>query len=623
MTETLMLAGDAYYVPDQGGAYALTHRGPVRLNGASLCQWLDRLAPFLDGSHTLDDLTSAVPADRRAVVENLVTVLIEQGLITVGTAHSPTHRGTTAVFGDYPDFNAPAFNATLRAVALATGKVRAVQLGSPAADEEDTDALDGCTTAILVQSHPTVERARQVEQLCRNRDIVLVQAIVLGDEAWISGPGAPSWTAAWLRRRDRRPTTGSNVTSGAFTVLANHLAHLVSAERTDTATQFAVMSLDSLRKTEHDVLSHPFDHPAAAESELEFLARVKKLSEAEAMSADEFSERAVVVVDRAFGLLDELTEGHYAQVPVRVARTEVADPVGLLGRRPVVTGAGPDFASARYQATLNGLTAYGSLMVDPRRLLTADGAPLIAAHDTAAHNTGADPRTALAALRENAHQGWVHGYSLLDGSVRLVEVRKVFPVLSDDAEQLSVPRGAAAGYSWTEAVQAGLLGYCRRLIAAEATEATALRQVNLATADLDDTGLRYLGLLGALTEPVTVYDLTDLLDIPAFAFCLGSATVTYECGGSRVEALRAGLLSVLLHHQAHVNGQPEYAPTRYPPLADQQASGESPTCSRRALTIHELASRLEDRGHHPVAVPLDHDPELHRVLPNIVSVVML
>ena len=49
----LKLRDDAYYAPTSEGICILTNSGEVVLTGPSIFQWVDRLVPYLDGSHTL------------------------------------------------------------------------------------------------------------------------------------------------------------------------------------------------------------------------------------------------------------------------------------------------------------------------------------------------------------------------------------------------------------------------------------------------------------------------------------------------------------------------------------------------------------------------------------------
>ncbi len=77
----LKLRDDAYYAPTGDGIYILTNHGEVVMTGPSIFQWVDRLAPYLDGRHTLAELIAAMPADRRNMTERVVNALRERGVV--------------------------------------------------------------------------------------------------------------------------------------------------------------------------------------------------------------------------------------------------------------------------------------------------------------------------------------------------------------------------------------------------------------------------------------------------------------------------------------------------------------------------------------------------------------
>ena len=71
----LKLRDDACYAPTSEGICILTNGGDVVLTGPSIFQWVDRLAPYLDGTHTLAELTASMPAGRRDMTERIINTL--------------------------------------------------------------------------------------------------------------------------------------------------------------------------------------------------------------------------------------------------------------------------------------------------------------------------------------------------------------------------------------------------------------------------------------------------------------------------------------------------------------------------------------------------------------------
>ncbi len=76
----LKLREDAYYVATSDGVYILTPQGEVVMTGRSIFGWVDRLAPYLDGRHTLAELTAALPAGRKQMTERVISALRDRGV---------------------------------------------------------------------------------------------------------------------------------------------------------------------------------------------------------------------------------------------------------------------------------------------------------------------------------------------------------------------------------------------------------------------------------------------------------------------------------------------------------------------------------------------------------------
>ena len=77
----LLLRPDAYCAETPTGMYLLTHAGESTITGGSVWRLFQRLAPFLDGRHTLARLTAGLTDDGRAAVEKLVAVLLDRGVV--------------------------------------------------------------------------------------------------------------------------------------------------------------------------------------------------------------------------------------------------------------------------------------------------------------------------------------------------------------------------------------------------------------------------------------------------------------------------------------------------------------------------------------------------------------
>ena len=77
----LLLRPDVYYTRSDDGLYMLTHEGPVFFGGRSVHPLLVKLAPYLNGCHSLAELTENLSGERREMVRKLLTALMAKGTI--------------------------------------------------------------------------------------------------------------------------------------------------------------------------------------------------------------------------------------------------------------------------------------------------------------------------------------------------------------------------------------------------------------------------------------------------------------------------------------------------------------------------------------------------------------
>ncbi|WP_433510458.1 YcaO-like family protein [Nonomuraea sp. CA-143628] len=750
----LLLRPDAFYAPDSAGMYLLTYRGSSHLKGRSVGPLLDLLKPYLDGRHTLAELTEELPPERRAAVESLLTALVERGVVRdVGTADPeaaleyPEYRHEVAFIGHFRDSPISIFRAYRDKVVLVLGAgdmvpwvaraavrtgsrlvkmaslehlgVEWVERGRRTPDQKVerhfladfneeglAPLLDSADLVLHVSGGAAHERL--LDRLCVERGIPLAQVVMLDGEVWL-GPedlgtrSAASWTAglrrvtSWTADRRRvaaRPAPRPPIAAARHAaagvvaetevavetlapagVVAETRAVAIAAALVQMAFRTATGLLDdrrarltridlaTLRRTSHAFVPHPYARsaepalpeaalpeaalpgsvlPGSALPELALPGSADPARDGAVLGREGFSRRAVVCADDLLGVFGEPTERDYAQIPLHVSEVEVPDPVGLLGGAVSrVVGTGLDFESARHQAALKAFAVYASLMVDPRRLLSADGRTPLAVPES-------DPDVLLAGLRAGRISGFVLGHRLADGGRLAVAADVAFPVLSGtslaDGRAPAQTAGAtagitagaaagiaarttagiAAGYSWQEAVDVALAEQAGRLALADLEHRTTpLPRFDLDSGWLPPRGERYRSMIQATGEVVTCYDLTGPAEIPAAVSYLGDTPVGYAGGSSAAEAVTGALEQALLHYQARQNAQPAYAPPAppgIPPELRGSAIRRLPDASRTDSA--SLVSALVRRGLSPVAVPLDHDREVHSIMPYTVRVVL-
>ncbi len=712
----LKLRDDAYYAPTSDGICILTNRGEVVMTGPSIFQWVDRLAPYLDGRHTLAELTAALPADRKNMTERVINALRERGVVVETGEDTDQAQPLTGderlLYRREIDFlgcSGPSaersFQAYRDSVAVLIGSGRmlvetveaALRSGSrrlrvavtgecPAgmillagcerrarqrdpqqrithiaanlADEEQlSGVLAGADIVVYACDRAAFDPARTLDRVCARAGVPFVSAIPVSDHAWLGpfGPVTgrwPGWMSAWRRLlaldgadagRFRRPgqdglapgqdglapgqdglaaPDGDLWAGAAPTVVVNQLMREVVRQLSDTVQQtgrarMTRIDLPSLRTESHPFLPHPFSLAASRVDQAGLLATVSRLREGEPLGAEEFSRRVTACLEPRLGVLGDVTERDFAQIPLAVSQVQVSDPVLLLDPGvppPAVTGAGLSFAEARRAAVMRGLAVYGSLMVDPRRLHIHEGAPGL---------TG-DPAEDLATLLAGKWDGFVWGHGLADELPHALPAAAVFPALRGIRSSYAPPPGAAAGGDWQEAVRNGLVGRCRRLTL---TEIAGCRHpfapIEWNDLAMDVRGSRYHSIVQRVGGKLDVYDVTGSPRVPTLAFCLDGVTVAYASGFSFSEALRDGLAEVLLSHQAEANREAGYAPARVPPLPVRGRLPRLAACPEWSTDAGATAARLARLGWTAVAVPLDHDPGVTgRIMPYLVNVVV-
>ncbi|GAA2272618.1 hypothetical protein GCM10010430_68230 [Kitasatospora cystarginea] len=633
------LKSDVLYVPTGDGVHVFGAGADVALRGRSAYQWLDRIAPYLDGSREFDDLVRDLPDDKRAVVEALVRRLHAAGCLVDATEDLPHgltareletyaadiafveyHRdsaaqrfeswrnSTVVVLGSGPAFTALVCSALhcgvrrLRAVRtpenatdtarLAESAVEAARrdpdqtlVQVPLSDAEEA-ALARADVVLHVASAHEVDRAVRLAGLCRTSGTLLVQGLVLDDVAWL-GPAGSAWESAWLRLGAHGPFRESEFLTGpAAAVVAGHLGlaafRAVTGVTTPDDTNLTRIDLETLRTSVHSFLPHPTARPARPEAEARFADRITRLSSADPVTEQDFSARAARCFDPHTGILRSLDEGAFTQLPLNVTEavphlnvTEAVPPHS--DGTPRVFGSGLGFVEARQRAALRGLAVYAAGAADPRRFSPG---------------------------------GTVWGWDLVGQRARAVPA----------AEAFTVGTGLAARLSWGDAVTDGIAQHCARLavadVSARRTNPVALE---LAGTALDARARCHLDLLRSARGSVQAADIGGELGTPVLAWWQEGRPVAVTCGPN---AVVDGLEQVVLDRQAALAREPQYAPTRIDGL-DRLPTLASGVRRPREADLQELVGALRLRGLRPVVVPLDHDPAVHELLPTVLRIVLV
>jgi hypothetical protein len=612
----------------------LSSAGEITLNGTSIAAVTQRLAPHLDGRRTVDELTATLSDRQRALVVELIDVLLAKDLVRDaaeeraaptggdagrafatyftgdgGASHERFVRGRALVAGP-----GPMVAACVRA--LSRGGVRKVTalIDSPVqvADDlcdggtqgaaPDDDVLEGVDFALHLFDCEGIALARQLAARCARRGVPLVQALLSAAEVVIGPSPALDWETVWRRFApgDRQVFRAARTppTSGAcLPVLANHLAFRLYRDVTGASaaadSRLQVFDTGTLERSSHRVL--PLLPPAGPvkRSRERFEASVRRLRAGRRLTEEEFSTRVMAAIDERFGPIRDLDEADLPQVPLRQMCAVVADPFSA--DRVEVTAFGPDFASARHRAALKAVGMYGVLASGPH----------------APHSAGRRPR-------------W--GLRLGDDAPRLVDADAAPGATHPDAPDLGA--GVGAGLDWAQMVTAAVLASYRADLFtgsdgwsgfSGSDSRSAL--IDRSCTPIDEKALasdpalrRYHRLLGALGHDVRLYDLTGVAGVPTVGCAVEGAIRHVETALSWTAAAHHGLEQLLAAAQSRalpgaVLDEPAPCDRMWTPPTD--------------VTPAEVIDAIRRTGREPVLTLLDDDPAIARVLPYTGRVVLL
>lgn len=598
------LRGDTKYVPTLQGIYLQNNRSVLRIPGKQVYQWVDRLAPYLDGNNSLTELTEGLSADRVEMVDQLIEMLAGAGFVkdveadrshTLSPADTEAYAAEIAFIDYFCDSAAARFQdfrhtrvaavgsgrtlTALVAANLAVG-LRTVEvlvtsecptdldrlhqhLGEarqrdPAQtltvqtvrgwDDEETvrAALAPFDAVVHVSDRPMLARARMLDRLCQTAGKVLMHVVVVGNQAWIgplTGPGderGEGWESAWCRLQATR--TGPAARRAAFAFTDDATAQLSQYLTQTTAALVA-------NHASFEVFKHLTGVPVPE------------------------TRGQLLRVD-----LETLhtTAHRFHPHPGCLPATQLAPPspqalaetvAGLARGEPVDEQVFSQQVRGCFDQEL-GLFTYideGDFQQLPLNVcrVTVSNPALLSTPEEPVTAIGVGTDMGMARRRAaqracelyaasvvderrlvqgNGQGSGIWGYDLAEEQPRLVPAASVFPTLGGLVPSPESTPWLASGFSWAEAVTTALASVCRQLtVAGLDFDGAPFPLIDPDAGLLDEQGARYMQILRTWKVPVTVYEVTGRFQIPSFAFCIGTATEPYRTVAYRTVAYQSGV----------------------------------------------------------------------------------
>jgi putative thiazole-containing bacteriocin maturation protein len=273
------LKGDTLFTPVDDGVIFRNNQGSLKLKGKTISRWVERLAPYLNGDHTLAELTAGLDAEREAMVTNLVNTLSARGFVRdisqdlphhLSPSEQETYAAELAFIDAYCDSAASRFerfreqqvlligsgfsltglvHACLKSglrqlAAMITAEcetpthrhqasldlfhkgdprqtLREIDVPQWEHEEQVLSTLQPFDTIIHVSDLPMLARASLLNRLCVTQKKNLLQAILIEDHAWIGPLLRPEvqgcWECAWRRLQGNLTNLSEQFPAYAFT----------------------------------------------------------------------------------------------------------------------------------------------------------------------------------------------------------------------------------------------------------------------------------------------------------------------------------------------------------------------------------------------------------------------
>ncbi len=261
------LRTDVFYIPGTSGVFFRSPQGSFEIRGQTVSLWVEKLVPYLNGQHTLAEITQGLDPQRQVWVGQLLETLQEYHCLkdvsknrphTLTAREETTYASALAYIDAFRDSAAYRFERFREQKVLVIGSGLTHMALVSAMLERSTRQLSVLTTqecatdtkrfqeylvlrrtcdprqilrevvepdwrdessilAVLerfdvilhISDRPMLERANRLSRLCIAQKKLFAQAVIIGTQAWL-GPLTLAgqqgcWECAWLRFQGHLP----------------------------------------------------------------------------------------------------------------------------------------------------------------------------------------------------------------------------------------------------------------------------------------------------------------------------------------------------------------------------------------------------------------------------------
>ncbi|MCH5584458.1 hypothetical protein MK805_05685 [Shimazuella sp. AN120528] len=406
-TARLKANQDTYYVPDfEGGIYFRNHRHSFRMQGSNVYQWMEKLIPMFDGTHTMHAITKGLPDTHQQRIYEFSNLLLQEGFVRDVSKDKPHslsekiikryqsqidyldhHVGSGAYhFEKYRHENLlvighGSFLTSLISSLIESGLQKIALFLTDKSNTNlerinylETDSSVNITDITpseiqpwskMIQPYGSVlfagketdtEQIINLATLCKQENKHFIPAVTYQNTGMV-GP-IIDWESAWRRLAKTTDHSNKEINPTAISILANLLAfrwfQLVNGVMPVEKRQVFLLDMQTLEGKWHSFFSHPLLHKA--NKTIKPLASTEWLSPSPIINVQSVFTH---ITSEATGIFRSFGPENLLQLPLSQCLVKIADPLEQEKTISIICSA-LTHLEARHEAGLRGLEAYAS-----------------------------------------------------------------------------------------------------------------------------------------------------------------------------------------------------------------------------------------------------------------------